>query len=398
MGLNDTSIGNRLHIGIFGMCNAGKSSLMNALIGQDLAVVSKKKGTTTDPVTKTMELLPLGPIMLMDTPGIDDIGELGELRKEKTIQILKKIDFAILVIDALIGLQKEDQELLAYFEREKVPNLLVYNKCDLLDQEEKLHKEAIYISTKTNMGLDLLKEQMILRFHKHAKTYMIGDLLKPFDMVVLVVPIDEAAPKDRLILPQQMAIREILEAGASCIVTKDLNLKETLDKLKQPPDLVITDSQVFSYVHDILSDDILLTSFSILMARKKGFLGTAVKALNQLDKLQDGDKILIAEGCTHHRQCGDIGTVKLPNWILNYTKKKVEFVFASGQSFPENLKAFKLVIHCGGCMQTDKEIKNRMKSAKMQEVPFTNYGTLIAYMNGILKRSIEPFLDFFDSI
>lgn len=390
MGLNDTPLGNRLHIGFFGKRNAGKSSLLNALVGQDLAVVSDVKGTTTDPVYKTMEFLPLGPVVWIDTPGMDDEGDLGELRINKTKQILKKTDFAILVVDATKGLEKEDQNLICIFQKIEIPYLVVYNKSDLLEDISICKSQEIYVCSENEKDILQLKEKIINSIKIEEKHFsFVGDLLHPFDVVLLVTPIDEAAPKGRLILPQQQVIRDILDARALCMVTKETELKETLIKLKEKPYMVITDSQVFEEVSKQVSEDILLTSFSILMARKKGFLSTSIQGVKALETIQNGDKILISEGCTHHRQCGDIGSVKLPKWICDYTKKKPEFAFCSGNDFPEDLTEFKLVIHCGGCMLNDREMYNRMQVAEEQKIAFTNYGITIAYINGILQRSIE---------
>lgn len=403
MGFHNTPSANRIHISFFGRRNAGKSSLVNAVTGQELAVVSETKGTTTDPVYKAMELLPLGPVMIIDTPGIDDEGSLGELRIKKTKQVLNKTDIAVLVVDGVEGFTGIEEEMTALFREREVPYLVVYNKADLgkealaagrSQQSEQMQRnenaEILWVSAQTKEGIFELKEKMAhLIKVDDSRFQIVGDLLHPMDVVILVIPIDSAAPKGRLILPQQQVIRDILEAGAVSVVVKDTELKQTLDKLGTKPYLVITDSQAFKQVAKDTPQDIYLTSFSILMARWKGFLETAVKGVQMLESIQNGDKILIAEGCTHHRQCDDIGTVKLPKWICKYTGKEPEFVFSSGTEFPENLEEYKLVIHCGGCMLNEREMHYRMKRAVEQGVPFTNYGTAIAQMNGILDRSLE---------
>lgn len=392
MGLNDTPSGNRIHIGFFGRRNVGKSSLVNAVTGQALSVVSDKKGTTTDPVYKAMELLPLGPVMIIDTPGIDDEGPLGELRVEKAKQVLNKTDIAVLVVDKTVSLTGIDKEMIHLFEEREVPYIVAYNKADLTEDRKDREEHEISVSVLKKEGIFELKEKIahLVRVD-NSRFRIVGDLIQPMDIVVLVIPIDSAAPKGRLILPQQQVIRDILEAGAISIVVKDTDLRPTLRKLEKKPYMVITDSQVFQQVAKDMPEDILLTSFSILMARRKGFLDTAVKGVAQLEKILDEDKILIAEGCTHHRQCDDIGTVKIPGWIRDYTQKNPEFVFCSGTEFPENLSDYKLVIHCGACMLNEREMCYRMKCAVAQGVPFTNYGIAIAYMNGILKRSLEVF-------
>lgn len=390
MGLNDTPAGNRIQIGFFGRRNAGKSSLVNAVTGQQLSVVSEYKGTTTDPVYKAMELLPLGPVMIIDTPGMDDEGELGELRIEKTKQVIRKIDIAILVVDGNIGLTSIEEEFVAMLKERQIPYSIVYNKADIVDEMDVQEEQSIWVSAVTKQGITELKERVAhLVKVEDSRFQIVGDLLHPLDFVVLVIPIDSAAPKGRLILPQQQVIRDILEAGAIPVVTRDTELQQTLNRLGVKPYMVITDSQAFKKVAACTPDDIYLTSFSILMARWKGFLSTAVQGVEALSQIEDGDKILIAEGCTHHRQCEDIGTVKLPQWIRTYTGREPEFVFCSGTEFPEDLHAFKLVVHCGGCMLNEKEMRYRMQSAVAQQIPFTNYGILIAHMNGILARSIE---------
>ncbi len=392
MGLNDTPSANRVHIGIFGRRNAGKSSVINAIAGQDFAIVSDVKGTTTDPVYKSMELLPIGPVMLIDTPGIDDEGELGALRVKKARQVLNKTDVAVLVVDAVLGQTREDIHLISLIEGKNIPYLLVYNKSDLLHEAGYTKKNEIYISAKNNAHIDVLKEKIAsLAATEEPKGRIVGDLIAPLDFVVLVTPIDKAAPKDRLILPQQQTIRDILDSGAIAIVTKESELRETLEGLGQKPSLVITDSQVFKQVSADVPEDIPLTSFSILFARYKGLLDTAVKGAAALETLKDGDTVLICEGCTHHRQCDDIGTVKLPKWIKNYTGKQLEFSFTSGTEFPDDLQKYQLIIHCGGCMLNEREVKYRQKCAIDQQVPITNYGIAIAAMQGILRRSISIF-------
>lgn len=392
MGLNDTPSANRVHIGFFGKRNAGKSSVVNAVTGQDLTIVSDVKGTTTDPVYKAMELLPLGPVMIIDTPGIDDTGALGELRVRKTRQVLNKTDIAVLVIDSEYGKTEEDEELISLFREKKINYIVVYNKSDLTGQKPPENDNEIYVSAKTGCNIEKLKGKIAaLAVTEEPKLKIVGDLINPSDFVVLVTPIDKAAPKGRLILPQQQAIRDILEADAVAVVVKEFELRETLESLGKKPKLVITDSQVFAKVSADTPRDIFLTSFSILFARYKGSLETAVKGAKVLDSLQDGDTVLISEGCTHHRQCDDIGTVKLPRWIKNYTQKQINFKFTSGTEFPDDLSGYKLIVHCGGCMLNEREMKYRQKCAADQHVPITNYGILIAYIQGILKRSIAMF-------
>lgn len=403
MGLNDKVSAERVHIGFFGLRNAGKSSVVNAVTGQSLSLVSETKGTTTDPVQKAMELLPIGPVVIIDTPGIDDVGTLGEMRVKRALQVLDKTDIAILVVDAEKGLQQADQELLTLFEEKKIPHITVYNKSDLLatvpslpeKQQEK--NDAIYVSAKSGDQIYELKERIgALAKAASAKaneTRIVADLIQPEDVVVLVVPIDSAAPKGRLILPQQQTIRDVLESGAISVVTRETELPQTLRALGKKPALVITDSQAFQKVNADTPADVPLTSFSILFARYKGDLKEAVHGAAQLDKLQNGDTVLISEGCTHHRQCGDIGTVKLPNWIRNYTGKELSFEFTSGGEFPEDLSPYALVVHCGGCMLNDREMKARIARAVAQNVPITNYGICIAQVHGILKRSVELFGD-----
>nr|CAB76934.1 putative GTP-binding protein [Acetivibrio thermocellus] len=394
MGLNETPSANRLHIGFFGKRNAGKSSVVNAVTGQNLAIVSDVKGTTTNPVYKAMELLPLGPVVIIDTPGIDDKGTLGEMRVKRSRQVLNKTDIAVLVIDATCGKSEDDEKLIELFEKKDIKYVVVYNKADLEGHEETVGDNEIYVSAKTGYNINKLKEKIAsLAVTDDITHKIVGDLISPSDFVVLVVPIDKAAPKGRLILPQQQTIRDILESDAVAIVVKENELKNTLDSLGKKPKLVITDSQAFEKVAADTPDDIYLTSFSILFARYKGNLEIAVKGAKTLDSLQDGDTVLISEGCTHHRQCDDIGTVKLPRWINNYTKKNLNFEFTSGTEFPEDLTRYKLIVHCGGCMLNEREMKYRYKCAVEQNVPITNYGILIAYVHGILKRSLQIFPD-----
>lgn len=399
--LNQTPSANRTHIGIFGKRNAGKSSLINAITGQNYAIVSDVLGTTTDPVLKSMELLPLGPVVIIDTPGLDDEGTLGALRIQKAYQILNKTDIAVLVIDASSGVTKEDSEILKRIHEKEIPCVIVVNKsdicpnCNLEDLPLPDSDSAILVSSKTGEHIHELKELLAQQASQDTiQKSIVADLLNPLDFVVLVVPIDSAAPKGRLILPQQQTIRDILEAKASAIVVQETELAETLTSLGKKPKMVITDSQVFKKVSAVTPDDILLTSFSILFARYKGNLKTLVDGASALDSLKNGDRILISEGCTHHRQCDDIGTVKLPNWIRNYTKKEIEFEFTSGTEFPLDLSSYKMIVHCGGCMLNEREMKYRLKCAEDAKIPITNYGTCIAYINGILNRSLEPVKDF----
>lgn len=391
MSLNDTPSANRIHIGFFGCRNAGKSSVVNAITGQELAVVSDVLGTTTDPVQKAMELLPLGPVMIIDTPGFDDVGELGEKRIQKTKQILNRTDIAVLVVDAKKGFTATDKQLLALIQEKELPYLIIYNKSDLLEKIPKEEEHSIYISALEKIGIQECKEKLAHQISTEDMTLQIvGDLLNPGDLAVLVIPIDSAAPKGRLILPQQQVIRDILEAGAAAVTVRNTELTRTLQKLEEKVRMVITDSQAFEEVAAIVPKEIPLTSFSILMARFKGYLETAVKGIQAVDSLKDGDRVLISEGCTHHRQCEDIGTVKLPNWLLKYTGKDLKFEWSSGREFKEDLSPYAMVIHCGGCMLNEREVKYRMKCAVDQGIPFTNYGIAIAYMKGILQRSIEP--------
>ena len=405
MGMNETPSADRVHIGFFGKRNAGKSSIVNKVTGQELAVVSDVKGTTTDPVSKAMELLPLGPVVIIDTPGIDDEGHLGELRVRKAKQVLNRVDVAVLVVDATVGKTSVDEELIRIFKEKEIPYLVVYNKADLLktkdgnrlSSENKLNQNAeqsIYASAATGQNIYELKERIAsLAVTDELKLRLVGDLLEPSDFVILVVPIDKAAPKGRLILPQQQTIRDVLEAGAAAIVIKEDELSNTLENLGKKPKLVITDSQVFAKVSKETPEDIWLTSFSILFARFKGNLKAAAAGAAAIDRLKDGDKILISEGCTHHRQCDDIGTVKLPRGIRNYTGKDLEFEYSSGRDFPEDVTKYSLIVHCGGCMLNEREMRYRQKCALDQEIPITNYGIAIAYMQGILKRCVEMFPD-----
>lgn len=399
MSLNATPSSERVHIGIFGKRNAGKSSLINAITGQNLAIVSEAKGTTTDPVYKAMELLPLGPVMIIDTPGIDDEGVLGSLRIQKAYQVLNKTDIALVIIDATVGPSAEDLRLIKRINAKKIPLLIVINKCETINEDKKTAYQALlpngkllFVSAEQQLNIFELKEAIAQTVPADEnKAQIVADLLSPSDFVVLVVPIDSAAPKGRLILPQQQTIRDILEADAAAIVVKENELTNTLQNLGKRPKLVITDSQVFKKVAAETPADILLTSFSILFARYKGNLQTAVQGVTALENLEDGDKILVGEGCTHHRQCDDIGTVKLPRWIKEYTGKNPEFIFTSGTEFPLDLSPYKMIIHCGACMLNEREMQYRIKCAADQNIPFTNYGITIAYINGILKRTVEPF-------
>ncbi len=389
MSLNSTPMANRIHIGFFGKTNAGKSSLVNALTNQDLAVVSEIKGTTTDTVSKSMELLPLGPVVIIDTPGIDDTGALGELRIKKTAKALNKTDIAVLVADINDGLGEHEGKLISTFKEKNIPYIIVYNKAD---EYKILSPNELTVSATDNIGIDELKEKIAtLIKSENDNKRVVGDLITKNDFVILVTPIDESAPKGRLILPQQQTIRDLLDANATVIVVKETELEDTLNNLSKKPRLVICDSQVFGMVNKIVPGDIMLTSFSVLMARFKGFLKTAVNGANAISKLENGDKVLICEGCTHHRQCNDIGSVKLPNWLKTFTNKELDMQNTSGGDFPDDLSQYKLIIHCGGCMLTEREVQYRMKCAIDANVPFTNYGTAIAYMNGILERSLEIF-------
>ena len=401
MGMNQTPASERVHISFFGRRNAGKSSVINAITGQDLAIVSSVKGTTTDPVYKTMELLPLGPVMIIDTPGIDDEGELGALRVKKSYQVLNKTDIAILIVDSTTGKTDADYALISRFIHKKIPYLIVYNKIDLLTDQEvydlafSTRKEEVLVSVAANMNIHELKEKIASMKPEDSHKYpLIGDLINPEDLVILVVPIDKAAPKGRLILPQQQIIRAVLERGGLSLVVRDTELKSTLEFFRSrgiKPKLVVTDSQAFARVSKDTPEDITLTSFSILFSRYKGELDAQLLGVNALSTVKDGDRILISEGCTHHRQCDDIGTYKLPKWIREYTGKEPVFEFTSGTEFPDDVTSYKMVIHCGGCMLNEREMKYRIACCQDQNVPITNYGIAIAQMTGILKRSLEPF-------
>lgn len=399
MGLNDTPSAERVHIGIFGKRNAGKSSLINALTGQELAIVSDVAGTTTDPVYKAMELLPLGPVMMIDTPGLDDEGELGALRVRKAQQVLNKCDIGVIVVDARETLSDVHQELIARMKAKGIPYVIVCNKSDLLDIPGTDTADTKYVSTSDGTGIWALKEHIAtLKPDRDSEKRIVGDLLSPSDFVVLVVPIDSAAPKGRLILPQQQTIRDILESDAAAIVVREYELSKTLRELGKKPRLIITDSQAFASVSKDTPPDIPLTSFSILFARYKGQLDAQVRGVRAMDTLQDGDKILVAEGCTHHRQCDDIGTVKLPRWIREYTGKEPEFVFTSGGAFPEDLSPYHMIVHCGGCTLNEREMKYRIARAQDENIPMTNYGILIAYTQGILARSVEVFPNVYQAL
>ena len=401
MGMNQTPASERVHISFFGKRNAGKSSVINAVTGQDLAIVSSVRGTTTDPVYKTMELLPLGPVMIIDTPGIDDEGELGALRVRKSYQVLNKTDIAILVVDSTTGKGEEELALIHRFHKKGIPYLVVYNKIDLLSGEEikdlamSVRPGEVLVSAADGMNIQELKEKIATLKPEDTHKYpLLQDLIEPLDLVILVVPIDKAAPKGRLILPQQQTIRDILERGALSLVVRDTELKSTLDHFLAQgvcPKLVVTDSQAFARVSKDVPENITLTSFSILFSRYKGELETQLEGVAALSSIQDDDRILIAEGCTHHRQCGDIGTCKIPDWIRNYTGKKPVFEFTSGTEFPDDVSSYKMVVHCGGCMLNEREMKYRIACCHDQGVPITNYGLLIAQVTGILKRSLGPF-------
>lgn len=399
MGLNDTPQAERIHIGFFGRTNAGKSSLVNKITNQDLAIVSDTKGTTTDPVYKAMEILPLGPVVIIDTPGFDDDGVLGEKRISRTKLVLNKTDVAVLVVDLVEGMAKTDEELIKLFEQKGIPYIVAYNKADLKETVSAGKPNEIYVSSVTGKNINELKE-MIARagLQKPAATPLISDLIDAGDTVVLVIPIDSSAPKGRIILPQQQALREVLDSHAIAYIAQDSDLKTLLDNMKTKPKLVVTDSQAFGKVSKIVPEDIMLTSFSILLARHKGFLKSAVKGVKAIDSIEDGDTILISEGCTHHRQCEDIGTYKIPKWLKEYTGKTFNIETTSGLSFAEDLSRYKMIIHCGACMLNDREMIYRTKSANDCGIPMTNYGTAIAYMHGILKRSLEVFPDILEEL
>lgn len=389
MSLNSTPLANRIHIGIFGRRNAGKSSLINALTGQSLAIVSDVAGTTTDPVSKAMELLPLGPVVITDTAGIDDVGELGQKRVEKSLSTLSRTDIAVFVIPAGEEISDDDAKLLFRIAQMNIPLIKVRTKCDITNSFDSVDG-YVCVSSATGQGIDELKKALTLAVPDEKQSFLVSDLLDMGDIILLVIPIDESAPKGRLILPQQQVIRDALDCGAVPICTKPETLTETLSKLSVKPKLIVTDSQVFGQVAKLVPEDIPLTSFSILMARFKGILDLAYNAVMSIEKLENGDKVLISEGCTHHRQCKDIGSVKLPAWIRKHTGKELSFEFSSGNDFPTDLSEYRLVVHCGGCMLPEREVSYRYKSAKAQNVPITNYGTLIAYMNGILERTVKP--------
>lgn len=392
MSLNEQASAERMHIGFFGLRNAGKSSVVNAVTGQQLSLVSDIKGTTTDPVQKAMELLPIGPVVIIDTPGIDDEGALGEMRVKRAKRVLNKTDMAILVVDAQKGLQPADNELITLFKNKEIPYIIAYNKSDLLSGTPECAQNEIYVSARDNININQLKELMgSISGLKQNDKRIVSDLLKPGDIAVLVTPIDSAAPKGRLILPQQQTIRDILDGGAISVVCREHELKGALGALKGKPRIVITDSQAFKKVNEDTPADVALTSFSILFARYKGDLKEAARGAAQLDRLKDGDRVLISEGCTHHRQCEDIGTVKLPRWIDNYTHKQLKYEFASGGEFPEDLSDYALVIHCGGCMLNEREMKSRIRHSVDCGVPITNYGIAIAHIHGILRRALTPF-------
>ena len=389
MSLNNTPSANRIHIGFFGRRNAGKSSVVNAVTGQQLSIVSDTKGTTTDPVYKSMELLPMGPVMIIDTPGYDDVGELGLLRVKKTRQVLNKTDVAVLVVDATVGLQDDEKEMIELFRQKEINYIIAYNKADLMETVPQADQNSIYVSAQQGTGIHELKERMArLANTDELNKQIVGDLLDPGDLVVLVTPIDSAAPKGRLILPQQQTIRDILDAGAIPVVCKEDALPAVFEKLAVKPKLVITDSQAFGVVNRLTPADIPLTSFSILMARYKGQLADAVAGVTAIERLKDGDTVLISEGCTHHRQCGDIGSVKIPAWLAAYTGKQMNIRTTSGTEFPDDLSPYAMVIHCGGCMLNEREMRYRMKCSLDQQIPMTNYGIAISYMNGILRRSV----------
>ena len=390
MSLNDTPSGERVHIGFFGCRNAGKSSLVNAVTNQKISVVSDVKGTTTDPVKKAMELLPLGPVLIIDTPGYDDVGGLGEKRIDAAKNILRKCNIAVLVTTAGSELNGVETDLLNAFKERNIPYIIVKNKCDLANAELQTNENVVYTDALHRQGIEELKNKLAFLNPNKTEKRLLGDLISPGDVVVLVTPIDSAAPKGRMILPQQQAIRDVIDCGAVAVVVRETELESALKSLGKAPSLVVTDSQAFAFVNSVLPPEIPLTSFSILMARYKGFLNTAVAGANKIDSLKNGSKVLISEGCTHHRQCDDIGTVKLPKWLKKYTGCELDLQWSSGTEFPRDLTGFDLVIHCGGCMLNEKEMQFRMNSANEQGVPFTNYGTAIAFMNGILERTLQP--------
>ena len=394
MSLNQTPSAERVHIGFFGLRNAGKSSLVNAVTGQEISVVSDVKGTTTDPVRKSMELLPLGPVTIIDTPGLDDEGELGELRVQKARQVLATVHVAVLVVDATRGVTDLDRELLWLLDERKIPTVIAYNKSDLTAAPAADDPRAVTVSATTGEGVHELKEKLAaLAAVTGEVRRLVSDLLSPDDVVVLVIPIDESAPKGRLILPQQQTIRDVLDAHCTVIACQDTELKKTLSVLSVKPRLIITDSQAFGRVAKDVPDGVMLTSFSILFARYKGDLATLVRGASALSHLRDGDRVVIAEGCTHHRQCNDIGTTKIPRWIEEFSGVRPSYTFTSGGEFPADLSDYRLIVHCGGCMLTDKEMRARMERAEAAGVPMVNYGVAIAHMHGILKTSLAPFPD-----
>lgn len=396
MSLNSTPNSERIQIGFFGRTNVGKSSVVNAVTNQNLALVSSVSGTTTDPVVKAMELLPLGPVSIIDTAGFDDNSELGILRIEKTKQVINKVDIAVLVVDASIGLTIVDEKLISLFKEKNIKYIVAYNKADLLEEIPKQKENSIYISAANNINIYELKELIASVYEKKEEKYLLKDVVNAGDYVFMVTPIDASAPKGRIILPQQQVLRELLEIGAITTVIKETELEEAL-KIKTPK-IVITDSQVFNKVYSIIPENVLLTSFSILFARYKGVLNSAVEGVNAINSLKDNDIILISEGCTHHRQCEDIGTVKIPNWLKKYTNKNLKFEFTSGATFPENLSKYSMIIHCGACTLNDKEVLHRYSLSKSQQMPISNYGITIAYLNGILKKSIEIFPDIYEKL
>ncbi len=400
MSLNKTPKSDRVHIGIFGRRNAGKSKIINAITGQNLAIVSNVLGTTTDPVSKAMEILPLGPVVIIDTPGLDDTGELGKMRVEKAYQVINKTDIALVVIDITRGKTSEDEAILKKLAEKKIPCITVYNKADLAENEKiEITENEIIVSAETGYHINELKEKIAsMNSKEEVKHPIIADRIKENDLVILVIPIDESAPKGRLILPQQQTIRELLECGAHTLCVRESELDSALKSLGRKPALVITDSQAFKLVDSIVPNDVMLTSFSILFARHKGDLEAVVKGVTALNSLKDGDTVLISEGCTHHRQCNDIGSVKLPKWICSYTGKNINFEYSSGTEFPLDLSKYQLIVHCGGCMLNEKEMKSRLAYAREKNIPITNYGITIAYINGILKRSVEIFPDIADLI
>ena len=381
----------KIHIGIFGLRNAGKSSIINSITGQNLAIVSDTPGTTTDPVKKAMELLPLGPVVIVDTPGLDDEGELGLLRVKKAKQVLNYVDIALLVIDAQRVITKLEEDLIELFKTKSIPYIIAYNKADLITNKENLNENEIYVSAKDGTNINELKEMLARILKRNDDKKIVQDLVNEGDTVLLVIPIDAGAPKGRIILPQQQVLRELIDKQVTVVIASPNNLKESMEKLSKKPDLVITDSQVFGVVDKLVPEDVLLTSFSILFARYKGNLETLVKGVEGLDRLKDDSYVLISEGCTHHRQCEDIGTVKMPKWIKDYTGKEINFDFTSGGEFPEDISKYNLIVHCGGCMINQREMHYRLEHSNDCNVLITNYGMAIAKMHGILKRSLKPF-------